>query len=187
MQRSQRPVERADLSLSHLKGCCLNSQTKESGRRRLTRHAWWYLPVFLVLCLPAFPRAGEINHYVGSAACQPCHEKEFITFQSFSRKSHSFQSIVRMEKGLPPEKIRQCYSCHTTGYGKPGGFISVEQTPELKNAGCEVCHGPGGVHILDPDSSNIRKSVTIALCNDCHTEERTLAFRYKPTLFAGSH
>lgn len=143
--------------------------------------------VTILFCLPARAQAQEVNGYAGSVACQPCHEKQFQAFQGFARKSHSYASVEKMDKGLPPEKIRPCYACHTTGYGKPGGFVSLEQTPELKNAGCEVCHGPGKLHIKNQDPRLINGTVTVEVCRECHTEERVQAFRYKPILFAGSH
>jgi hypothetical protein len=92
-----------------------------------------------------------------------------------------------MTKGLEAHELRECYACHTTGYGKPGGFISVEQTPELKNAGCEVCHGPAGLHIETEDPDDIIQKVTIDICHKCHTEERVGAFRYTPMIHGGGH
>ncbi|OGQ98184.1 MAG: cytochrome C [Deltaproteobacteria bacterium RIFOXYD12_FULL_57_12] len=129
----------------------------------------------------------ETNGYVGSVACQPCHEQQFRAFHNFARKSHSFASVEKMAVNLPEEKIRPCYGCHTTGYGKPSGFVSPEQTPELKNVGCEACHGPGRLHVKTQDPALIRRTVTIEVCKECHTEERVQAFRYKPILYAGSH
>ena len=88
----------------------------------------------------------KIPIYVGSDVCKACHEKEYNSFMTYAKKSKSFNSIERVRKGLTVEEIKGCYYCHTTGYGKPGGFISPEKTPHLKNAGCEVCHGPGEFH-----------------------------------------
>lgn len=125
--------------------------------------------------------------YVGSKACNPCHEEEYSSFVQYAKKSKSYQSIERLEKGLSTEDLKKCYACHTTGYGKPGGFISIEETPELKNAGCEVCHGPGGTHIKTEDSSSIKKNPTRENCEICHTSERVKAFRYKPLIHGGGH
>ncbi|OEU59558.1 MAG: cytochrome C, partial [Desulfobacterales bacterium PC51MH44] len=112
---------------------------------------------------------------------------QYISFKSHARKSRSFESVQKMKKGLTEDEIKECYVCHTMGYGKPGGFISPEKTPELKNAGCEVCHGPGSIHIKTEDPAYIIRDVTINICQECHIEERVKAFRYKPIIYAGSH
>jgi hypothetical protein len=139
---------------------------------------------FFVMCLPT---QAENADYVGSDACMECHEEEYENFSKYARKSHSFQSVLKMKKGLTSEEIKGCYVCHTTGYGKPTGFVSLEQTPGLKDAGCEVCHGPGGLHIESEDPDDLAGRVTIEVCQDCHTEERVSAFRYKPMIHGGAH
>ncbi len=125
--------------------------------------------------------------YVGSSACKACHEKEYNSFMTHAKKSTSFQSIERVKKELTEEETKGCYYCHTTGYGKRGGFISPEKTPHLKNAGCEVCHGPGEVHVKTTDTSHIKGSLTTRDCEACHTSERVRAFRYKPLIHGGAH
>jgi hypothetical protein len=145
------------------------------------------LLIFLFIALPATAKEGSNKKYVGSAACQTCHQTQYASFQSHARHSRSFESVQKMKKELTPEEMKECYACHTMGYGKPGGFISLEETPELKNVGCEVCHGPGRLHIETGNPADINRKVTIDLCNECHIEERVNAFRYKPIIFAGSH
>jgi hypothetical protein len=125
--------------------------------------------------------------YVGSEICKGCHEMEYNGFMKYAKKSKSFNSIERVKKGLTEEEIRGCYFCHTTGYGKPGGFVSVEKTPHLKNAGCEVCHGPGEFHIKSNDAKDIKRRMTLKDCEVCHTSERVQAFRYKPMIHGGAH
>jgi len=125
--------------------------------------------------------------YVGSDVCKTCHEKEYNSFMNYAKKSKSYESIERVKKGLTEKEIKGCYFCHTTGYGKPGGFISVEKTPHLKNAGCEVCHGPGGLHIKTRNPSYIKRIMTKEDCEVCHTSERVRAFRYKPMIHGGAH
>src|SRR4030042_5696348 len=81
---------------------------------------------------PPFSKGGNKGGYVGSDACKDCHEKEYNSFMTYAKKSKSFESIERVRKGLTEEEIKGCYFCHTTGYGKPGGFVSPEKTPHLK-------------------------------------------------------
>ena len=92
-----------------------------------------------------------------------------------------------MKKELTEEEIKGCYHCHTTGYGRPGGFISPEKTPYLENAGCEVCHGPGEFHVKTKSPSDIKRHLTLKDCEVCHTSERVKAFRYKPLIHGGAH
>ena len=125
--------------------------------------------------------------YVGSDACKGCHEKEYNSFMKYAKKSKSFESIERVKKGLTEEQIKECYSCHTTGYGKPSGFVSLEKTPHLKNAGCEVCHGPGEFHVKTMSPRDTKRRMTMKDCEVCHTSERVKAFRYKPMIHGGAH
>ena len=87
-----------------------------------------------------------------------------------------------------PEELTGCYVCHTTGYGRPGGFTSFADTPELADAGCEVCHGPGSAHVdSGGDPAKIQAKMEMAGCEACHNAERVRAFNFKPMLFAGAH
>ena len=114
------------------------------------------------LC-PAVEQLNSLVRYVGSSACEPCHEKEYKAFTSYAKKNSSFESILRLRRELTDEEVRDCCFCHTTGYGKPGGFISEEATPHLKNAGCEVCHGPGQLHVKTQNTEDIKEELTRAI------------------------
>ena len=125
--------------------------------------------------------------YVGSKACAGCHDKQYETFQKYSKKAHSSKSLRLMAPKLTPEELTGCYACHTTGYGRPGGFTSFADTPGLAEAGCEVCHGPGSIHAASGDPADIKGKPTVADCQGCHNETRVRAFGYKPLLRAGAH
>lgn len=125
--------------------------------------------------------------FVGSLACRECHPEEYENFMTYAKKSSSFQSIEKQMKHLTPDEIKQCYPCHTTGYGQPGGFISLEETPLLKNAGCEVCHGPGSEHARTADPATIIGNLSKKDCEVCHISERVKAFKYKPLIHGGAH
>jgi len=150
-----------------------------------------YIPYTLFLLFlfigMAWGTKTSVNSYVGSRACKHCHEQEYQNYIKYARKSHSFDSVLKMKKGLTKKELERCYDCHTTGHGKPGGFVSVEKTPELKNAGCEVCHGPGKAHVRSGNPADIERVVTLDVCKRCHTPERVRAFRYRPLLHGGGH
>jgi hypothetical protein len=146
--------------------------------------------VIFSLFIPAFQCAGEPIKppvYVGSAACKNCHPKEYRSFNAHAKKSKSFKSIERLSAELSQEEIKKCYSCHTTGYGRPGGFVSIEKTPHLKDGGCEVCHGPGSLHVKTKDPGDIKGHMTLEECGECHVSERINAFRFKPLIHGGAH
>lgn len=125
--------------------------------------------------------------YVGSEACKDCHETEFRNFLTYAKKASSFKSVELMKKGLTESELKGCFKCHTTGYGEPGGFVSEKETPHLKNAGCEVCHGPGSVHCETEDAEDIKAEVSIDNCQGCHSSERIDSFNFRPLVHGGAH
>jgi len=132
-------------------------------------------------------RCSERPKYVGSESCKECHASEYASFKQFNKKAHSFQSIARLKKGLEEAELKKCFECHTTGYGKEGGFRSEQETPQLKDAGCEVCHGPGSVHSETGDPKDIKGKLTAKDCESCHSAERVDSFKYKPLVYGGAH
>jgi hypothetical protein len=141
--------------------------------------------LFATAAPPALAQ-GDIP-YVGSEACKDCHETEYQNFKKYCKKVNSFQSVSSMKKGLTDEEYKSCLECHTTGYGKPGGFESLEKTPDLAEAGCEVCHGPGGKHVETESVEDLKRQLTAEDCDSCHSSERVEAFNYKPLIFGGAH
>jgi hypothetical protein len=83
-----------------------------------------------------------------------------------------------------------CLKCHSTGFGEPTGFKSLQQTPNLVGNGCENCHGPGSKHteiaksfgqkkLTEQEQKYVRSTIHRMLpknvCVDCH-----LASAHKP-------
>jgi hypothetical protein len=148
--------------------------------------------LFYVLILSGFHgncRASDQNEaiYVGTESCRGCHEVEYDNFKAFAKKATSYASIKKMQKGLTAEELKECYGCHTTGYGKPGGFVSIEKTPHLQDAGCEVCHGPGSKHVESEDPDDLMADLDADSCKACHNSTRVEAFNFKPMLYGGAH
>lgn len=126
--------------------------------------------------------------YVGSEACGECHDVEYENYKRYSKKAHAGESVRIMAGDLTREELEECYECHVTGFGKDGGFVSFEETPDMADAGCETCHGPGYDHIeSDGDPELIKGKLTIADCEGCHNPDRVEAFDFKPLLFGGAH
>jgi hypothetical protein len=127
------------------------------------------------------------QEYIGSKACSQCHEEKFNSFMTHSKKAKSWRSIAVMKSKLKPNELNQCYECHTTGHGKPGGFVSIETTPDLAQVGCETCHGPGGAHAVAGDPKEIRRKPELVVCQSCHNQQRVSDFRFKPLIYSGAH
>ena len=93
--------------------------------------------------------------------CKSCHYKEWKSWKK-TKMSKAFEVLKpginaekKVELKLDPEKDYtedpNCLSCHTTGFGMPGGYAiptgakySVRKAAEQTMGGtCETCHGPG--------------------------------------------
>lgn len=146
------------------------------------------LAAFVVSAVMTGTGRTNSGQYVGSDACQDCHELEYGNYKKFAKKAHSGESVKIMMGDLTKEELVECYGCHMTGYGKPGGFVSFEKTPNMAEAGCEVCHGPGYDHVESGgDPELIKRNLKLEDCQTCHNPERVEAFDFKPLLFGGAH
>lgn len=144
--------------------------------------------LFLVLHHVAAGAAEAERRYLGSKACQQCHDEQYSNFTKWAKKAKSDHSVKVMAKKLTSEELKECYTCHTTGYGRPGGFKSYEETPDLGHAGCEVCHGPGSAHAdSGGEKKLINRRMSMKECETCHNESRVKSFNFKPLLFGGAH
>jgi hypothetical protein len=120
--------------------------------------------------------------YVGSNKCMACHAAQHKTWQR-TKHAKAFALLQGDEV-----KNADCVKCHVTGFGKPGGFTSVEATPALENVGCEVCHGPGNAHmeaaLNAPESGTWDKKIikTPQSCTQCHNphiDQKEVAEKYR--------
>ncbi|MCP3922598.1 MAG: cytochrome C [Desulfobacterales bacterium] len=145
-----------------------------------------FIIILVFLNLILFENALSEKAYVGSQKCQSCHETEYSNYKKYSQKAKSYKSVEKMKSKLKLSEYQGCLKCHTTGYGK-GGFISIEKTPHLKDAGCESCHGPGSTHIESEDPDDIKGKLDVKDCMDCHNKERVEGFKFKPMIYGGAH
>lgn len=182
----------------------------------------WIVAVFgcvaivaaLVYYLQSDYEHAPTDSYVGPAACAKCHEKQAKSWAT-SRMAKSYDVLrpgvrAREKKaaGLDPTqdytKDTDCLSCHTTGYGLVGGFVSIEKTPEMAGVTCEACHGAGGVYSDHPITGDEPKLAiknngsmpiyppTARVCRRCHNEDSpfvdiTYVFDVQRRVASGTH
>lgn len=123
--------------------------------------------------------------FVGSAACQRCHEQEYAIW---SRSAHARSAESLRKKAKDDDEA--CVRCHVTGYGRPGGFPDGERAgsdADLSRVGCESCHGPGGEHV-EGDGKRLGgivklgdkcdTCVILKICGTCHDDANDPEFRF---------
>lgn len=115
--------------------------------------------------------------YIGSSACASCHAEAYAWWKKH-RHGRAYQTLVDRHK----EFSMSCFQCHVTGYGQPGGAtITFNLGGELKNVGCESCHGPGEFHARSPleFKSTMIRSPEERLCRNCHDAEHSDQFDFE--------
>jgi 2',3'-cyclic-nucleotide 2'-phosphodiesterase (5'-nucleotidase family) len=110
--------------------------------------------------------------YVGADACLECHE-EVQPFWDADKHHKAWDTLVEEGKTFDLE----CVSCHTTGYGQPGGSI-LGALKNLKTVQCESCHGPGSIHVEDEEADSIQLVVPQSVCVTCHNAKHSTGFQY---------
>ena len=107
--------------------------------------------------------AGEAT-YLGADKCKMCHIKQHATWMKMGH-SKAIEALSAEEQKNP-----ECVKCHVTGYGKTGGFESMEKTPKMANVQCEACHGAGSVHMKAPMPEKKKTINGKGIdCRECHS------------------
>lgn len=126
---------------------------------------------------PPLPTSEGMPSYIGSAACASCHADAYAWWEK-TRHGRAYQTLVDRHK----EFSMNCFQCHVTGYGRPGGAtITFNLEGALKNVGCESCHGPGEHHAQSPLAfkSALVRSPEERLCRSCHDAEHSDQFDFE--------
>ena len=119
---------------------------------------------------PRLYKSGE-ERMAGSEACRDCHAAEYAKLLG-SRHAQAWETLVGDETHVDPF----CQTCHTTGYGMPGGFQSRAKSADRVAVGCESCHGPAEAHVEKPE----RRTLFAAReqCTHCHDHENSPHFEF---------
>lgn len=168
----------------------------------------------LMLLLGSFflmPMAA-VAQYTGVTKCRPCHLAQAKSWEQ-TKMSKAFELLkpgvaadIKRSHNIDPGKDYthdpNCIGCHVTGFGQPGGFVSVEQTPNLTGVQCEACHGAGAGY-LKPNLMSLQnkeykrsdlvaaglKIATAETCKQCHNKKSPFykPFDYETRVREGTH
>ena len=167
---------------------------------------------FLFMVLP-FCHA-DTRSYVGAKKCKPCHLKQYTSWGA-TKMAAAFDLLKPGVRADAKKKAKQdpgkdythdsnCLPCHTTGFGKPGGFKSIEETPDLAGVQCEGCHGPHSsvLQVMTIQNKSYKKNEVLAAgleipnektCKDqCHNSKSPMVganylFDYAARKAQGTH
>ena len=115
--------------------------------------------------------------YETAEACGKCHAEEYRQWAA-TKHARAYDSIERSGRQNDPE----CLMCHTMGLGRPGGFVSMAQTPDLGRVTCQACHPVTSDHgtpgakkdpKLDP-----KINLNSRVCMSCHGPIQSPNFDY---------
>ena len=116
-------------------------------------------------------RIPKDSPFVGAISCKRCHETNYKNWLK-TKHAKAIQTIMASPKYAQEE----CLICHSTGYGKVGEYVTVDEIPfYLKGVQCEACHGEGKGH---PGKGSIERKVTLGICRNCHTKDQSPTFNY---------
>lgn len=122
---------------------------------------------------------------VGSEVCRDCHAAEYETWAA-SPHAHSLETLEKQGKASDAD----CLRCHTTAFGREGGFPkdgTSRSHADLGRVGCESCHGPGGDHVAE-DARKLGSIVSLGdkcdscvvlqICGSCHDDANDPGFEF---------
>ena len=118
--------------------------------------------------------------YVGMAACADCHQ-DAVDFWKTTVHAQAWKTLVDRGQQLD----YSCIGCHVSGFDKPGGS-NLGHNETLRDVQCEVCHGPGSIHVAKGGEEKppaIKRAPAPDLCaTQCHTKEHSDTFQYEAYL-----
>ncbi len=163
--------------------------------RRSVPLSFFLIAMVLLVGVPLTGGEETEHAFVGSKKCKKCHVKEYKSWAettmatTFDTLKPGERAEAKTAAGLDADKDytadATCLPCHTTGYGKEGGFVDFETTPELAGVGCESCHGAGADYIeeqlmslknktykkADVVAAGMVAEVSAEQCTPCHNSE----------------
>ncbi len=115
-----------------------------------------------------------MQSYTGSRSCASCHQEQYRGW-SGSRHGRAYSTLEEKRQ----QYNLNCLYCHVTGLDHEKSVIALSLNENLRNVGCESCHGPGKKHINDPENQKMLRIPRAETCLACHQDEHDDAFVYE--------
>ena len=112
--------------------------------------------------------------FAGAQVCVGCHP-EASKVHLNSKHANAMATLQIKGKSEDPE----CVECHSLGASEPGGFVSLDKSPQFANVQCENCHGPRLAHSRDPRPSSRPDKSSADVCISCHNGQHSPKFEFK--------
>lgn len=113
------------------------------------------------------------SQFAGWQACVGCHAEKVTGWQGNSH-AKAYMSLISSKQQFN----LNCLTCHVTDNKTTDQQRMLNLADDLKNVGCEACHGPGRAHAANPTKSRVIAKPSTEVCQTCHTPERDNAFDY---------
>jgi hypothetical protein len=132
---------------------------------------------------PLVRLALQTDEITGPPSCFDCHEKQ-TEFWKSTRHANAYTTLSRQGESFN----LHCLPCHVTAGKINSGSIESELiyllslNSDRQTIGCEVCHGPGKQHLLDPGQVAPVRMPAREICIQCHNSERDSNFEYQRKL-----
>lgn len=107
--------------------------------------------------------APEGSPFAGGEACVGCHQAEHAQW-STTGHARAWQVLVAEDRAMDDD----CWSCHVTGAGSPGGPAKAAEAGGLRDVQCEACHGAARDHVAAPDTVKPVRDPAVSVCATCH-------------------
>jgi 2',3'-cyclic-nucleotide 2'-phosphodiesterase (5'-nucleotidase family) len=153
----------------------LNPRVKDS--KWVTDLYWQYVKNAKNEPIPVWELTPVPDAYESAEACSKCHQREYDQWIS-TQHAHAYATLEHTGRQDDPE----CILCHTMGYGRDGGFISNNKTPELARVTCQACHPITGAHgrAGAPKDPKVpaKDNISQRVCIGCHGLVESPKFDY---------
>lgn len=138
---------------------------------------------------PVLPVEAGDPTYVGTPECASCHVEAHRFWEETAHAS-AVATLEERHKAFD----QNCIGCHVVGWEKPGGSVLGKLvyedelggetfTKDLREVGCESCHGAGSKHRLNPldetgQPQHIDRWPDEDSCVQCHVPDHSPTFDF---------